>query len=187
MTRSFSKMAIISSLTFSLLTPVVSVSANGLAMTDTQNFKDNVKQQLQTAKAKIEQVREDLSEEKTNVMDHAFAAMQQRFATATARMKDIADKMSAKVTELGDKKVDTAAIKNLIASAKTKLESTSGMLVKAQEQFKALIAASDRQAAFQLFRTTIQSIQENLKAAHAALVEAAQKLRVVYQTLTPTA
>ena len=183
MTRSFSRIAIATSLTLSLLSSIPAVSAQTL----TENTKISVKQQVQSAKEEIKQVTEELTQEKLAIIDEAFTGMKEQFATATQRMKDIAAGMTTKVNELTNKGIDTSAVKSLIATAQSKLQNVVVAVAKAQEQLKGFVTALDRQAAFQAFRTTVEAIQENLKSAQTALRDAALKLRAIYQTLNTAA
>lgn len=183
MTRSLSRIAIATSVTLSLLSSISPVSAQTLS----ENIKTSVKQQVQSAKEEIKQVTEELTQEKLAIIDDAFTGMKEQFATATQRMRDIAAGMTTKVNELASKGVDTSAVKGLIANAQAKLQSVVTDIAKAQAQLKGFVTAIDRQAAFQAFRTTVESIQENLKSAQTALRDAALKLRTIYQTLNTAA
>lgn len=201
MKNSFSKIVLVATVTCSLAMPMVALANEETvspSSTSTPRPRETLHEQVQeareqfhevkeTVKAEVKEAHDRLSDERRLAITQAFSDIKNRFQNAFNRMKDIADKMAAKSVELASKGADMSVVNTLISTGKSKLESVPALLITAESQFQALADATDRKVAFEAFKGSVKLIGEALKDAHDSLKDAAEKMRAMYQTLSPTA
>lgn len=125
-----------------------------------------------------------LPQEKKDAVKQFYNSMQDRLNEVIDKLTNLSDRMSVKVTELKNKDIDTSSIEKALTAAQTQIGLAKTGLADADKKANALLNSQDRKAAFDTFKSTILSVQGNLKSAHELLTNAANELKLAYQKIS---
>lgn len=157
-------------------------------------IRAEMEQKLEEAKIKIEALRQEaktkfqaLKESIKNEKDAAKAKMAElritgreqaliRFDNAVSRMNSLSDKLSALITKLSAKGINTTEAESYLGTAKAKIADVSNKIA----QMNALLAKSAGELTAEnktTLRTLAQDTQTLIKEAHSALISGVKSLK----------
>ena len=146
--------------------------------------KETIKQNLQTKKEEIKNSVEKTRQNATNkIVDRINQFVQNiitRYEAAINRLETLSARIDSRITKMEDKNIDVTIGKDLLAIARTKIEtakiSTAGIASTTDNMIFGTTTAAVKEN-FQAIKTQIEKAKEDIKAAHAALVDVVSSLK----------
>lgn len=127
-----------------------------------------------------------LPQDKKDTIKRFYDSIQGKLSDLNDKLSNLAARMDVRVTELKTKGVNTSEIEKALDAAKAKIALAAIDLTDATSKANVLLDSADRKAAFDALKLAVLDVQDNLKTAHGLLTEAANQLKVAYQTLSAT-
>lgn len=156
-----------------MLTPNLS-----LAQSTSTNAVREKEQKRETIKSDIEARKQNVADKMKEQVESFIKIMKERFNAATERLDKLAVRIDSRIAKLEAEKIDVAKAKTLMTTAKTKIET-------AKTSVNSLIGALSSNASttasvkgeYKTIKAEIAKIRDNIKAAHAALVDVVKNLK----------
>lgn len=132
--------------------------------------KAQVEQKLQEIKAKYQEQRQ------ARIAAYVEKIINRFNATAT-RLDELASRINTHLTTLETKKVGTTAARALLVTAKAKIQLAKDTIAKIKPAADAALTATDMKTAFDIAKQEIAAANQELRDAHAALVNVVNSIK----------
>lgn len=142
--------------------------------------KSGVRQEVrQKVEQRKEEVRLKVDATKRNNIRSTFARMVTKIEALTERLNLLADRIQARIDKIEseDSSIDTSQASTNLANAKVKIASAKTDLEKLKTSMEITLTADNPKESFITVRTTLDSINKNLKEAHRLMVSSIGDLK----------
>jgi uncharacterized protein YaaN involved in tellurite resistance len=146
--------------------------------------RENLRQEMAS---RTDAIKTSVQERKQGTVDKIIERVNQftqniisRYEAATGRLDKLAGRINSRITKMEAKNIDVTAAKELLATAKTKIEtaktSTAGIISTLNSTSFGTTVAEVKQN-YTAIKTQIEKAKEDIGAAHAALADVVNSLK----------
>ena len=146
-----------------------------------QEKRDQLKQQAQERQAQFQEKRLELKRKLHDRQAERVAAfvkrMLGRFEAAIGRLNHLFERISSRLDKLAAEDKDVSAQRSSLGAAKVMIEAAQVKLQEARISLEAVVPSEDPHAQFADAKTKLNAVKEEIKAAHAALVDVINSIK----------
>lgn len=135
-----------------------------------QKFQDDTK-------ARREALRNQFGDQRTERIEAFFNKMIGKFQAAIDRLKNLADRISARIDKAAANGKDVTRLRDQLSQAKDKISDAEKALEDAKAKYTEATQEKDFKIAFNKVREVVQGVTEKVKDAHRALVEVVNSIK----------
>ena len=166
-----------------MVLPVVSFAETSTSSANVEKgstIRDKIEAKKEALKNSVEERRQNALNKIIERVNQFVQNIIERFDAATNRLEKLADRINSRITKMEARNVDVAKAKELLAAAKAKIETAkisvtgiAGATIDTSLSTTTVAVKKD----FGIIKTKIEKAKEDIKAAHAALVEVVNNLK----------
>ncbi len=147
-----------------------------------QEKRDELKAQAQERRAQLQEKKQELKRNKLHERQAkrvlAFSKrMLDRFEAAVKRQDHLAARILARLDKMAAKGKDVASYRTMLDAAKAKIDAARLRLQEARGSLDMIAPSEDPRAQFEDARAKLHAVKEEIKTAHAALVEVIHSIK----------
>ena len=145
-----------------------------------KTIKDKIDAQKESLKNAVEERKQNILGKMKEKIDKFVQNMLERFDAATNRLEKIADRINSRITKMEAKSVDVSKAKELLTTARTKIDiaKISAAGIASTTNIYSLSTTTEViREDFKAVKTQIEKAKEDIKTAHAALVDVINNLK----------
>lgn len=148
-------------------------------------LKEQIKQKRDTfkegAKERVEALKNKLSEEKAKRVEVFFGTMVRKFEAAINRLRNLADRIDARLDKFEDVEKDVSASKTALDNARMVIDEAESSLDRAKEEFKAMAQNEKPDEYFKKVKEVVAIVSTKTKDAHRALIDVINSTKGISQ------
>ena len=178
-------LTLVSLLVAPLISLAYSYGVEDSAQSPEQNNRETIKQNIE---AKKESIKNSIEERRENALSKIeervnkfLQHINERFDTAIERLENLARRIDSRIAKLEAEKIDVSKSKEMMLAAKAKIEvakiSVSNLPLTLVGSTTSSTTTASIKADFKSIRTKIEKAKNDIKAAHAALIDVVKNLK----------
>lgn len=191
------KFLVLTILAVVLMLPVSSFADSATSSNNRETIKNEIENKKEALKQEMEQkkeavknsvgeIRQNATDKITERVNQFVEKMIERFNAATNRLDLLVKRIESRITKIESKNIDESKAKELLATAKIKIEAAKSSISLVTFQTNITSAAASTTAsttaaaiknAFKITKTQIEKAKQDLKDAHAALIDVVNSLK----------
>ena len=142
-----------------------------------QDRRENLQERRGVATSTRAEVRERLAERRKEFIRAFFHRMGQRFDAAIERMRKLGERIQSRIDKAAANGRDVTNAQAALDGARAHWQEARDSLAAARGRLESALSADDPKAAFQEVRELVAESRDQLKAVHAAFVDAITALK----------
>ena len=153
-----------------------SSSATTTRKSPKESVKDHIDERKEAIKQAVAEKREEIAEKvRTRLSDHILRVVE-RHNAALSRLNNLAERIESRIGKMDTEGASTTKVKELLTIAKTKISEAEVSVAAISTKSKEMLAG-DIRALYPELKEVIEVSKNDLKEAHAALVDVILNLR----------
>ena len=148
------------------------------AETKKETIKDEIEAKRESIKNSVEERRQNAVDKIKERVDQFVQNVVNRYEAAISRLEKLADRIDSRIAKMEADKIDVTKAKELMVKAKAKIEiaKTSIIGITTTISTNATTTALMKEE-FKIIKTQVEKAKEDIKTAHAVLVDVVKNLK----------
>jgi exonuclease VII small subunit len=142
-----------------------------------ENLQDRAEELREDREEKRDVRRAELSEKRKDRIRAYMERMLKRFRAAIARLSKLADRIESRIVKLEERDLDLSDAKTLLAEGRVEIVNAETGLASVMPALEEALAGNEPKEAFQKVREILSAVKQDIKDAHAKLVEAIRAIK----------